>query len=236
MVATGVDQVPGNFELVARLATHAGAPGHVAGIVHGHVHFESKEDLIAALAIESWRGRSTCFECFLSEENLNAGEKMIGVVLVDFLFSVDQPELFATEQLASTPSVIYSVSERRIREMEMLHETIMKRLSEAGREAIDDGAFQPWKDRKSQAEAMDRAVWTLMSGSSYIFLTENYLKQHSEWTCVIPDWLKTNCTAMFSGLGWNSKNPKKDVEKIAKYCLQKGRHHQLLTPSADTFK
>lgn len=70
-----------------------------------YTHFESKEDLIMALATETWRGRLAGFEAIFAVETLSRAERLVAAVFVDFLFSVDHPELFAAEQLAATPSV-----------------------------------------------------------------------------------------------------------------------------------
>ena len=113
-----------------------------------YTHFESKEDLIMALATETWRGRLAGFEAIFGAEALSLAERLVAGVFVDFLFSVDHPELFAAEQLAAAPSVWEGASERRTEEMRTLHRRIMGLIAQIAHQAIDRGEFTPWDESR----------------------------------------------------------------------------------------
>jgi len=195
--------------------------GFAVGTVYAH--FECKEDLVLALATESWKGRLQGFEFMLEREGLKPGESLVAAVFTDFLFSVDHPELLGAEQLSATPSFYHSASDRRIEELNRVHKTIMNRIAQTAIRSIVLQEFEPWEDMQGQAEAIDRAIWTLMAGSSYIYQTEALIKPGLSKQISIPDWMKTNCCALFTGLGWMSFNPAADVDRLANFALNHRR-------------
>ncbi len=196
-----------------------------------YTHFESKEDLIMALATETWRGRLAGFEAIFAVETLSRAERLVAAVFVDFLFSVDHPELFAAEQLAATPSVWEGASERRTQDMRSLHHQIMSLIAQIARQAIDQGGFDPWEDREQQAHALDRSIWTLMIGSSSVWYAASTLEGAGDSTAQIPETLQSHCRALFCGYGWRSPDAEEDVRRLADYCLHHGRFEQLKSTS-----
>lgn len=196
-----------------------------AGLAVGTVyaHFECKEDLILALATESCKGRYQGFEFMLEREELKSSERLIAAVFTDFLFSVDHPELLGAEQLSSTPSFFHSASDRRIEELNRTHKVIMNLIGKTALRAIVLHEFEPWDDLQNQAEAIDKAIWTLMSGSSYIHQAEALLEPGISRRISIPNWMKINCQALFTGLGWVSSNPAAEVERLADFAMNHRR-------------
>ncbi len=203
---------------------------HAASVSVGtlYTHFESKEDLIMALATQTWRGRLSGFEAIFAQDSLSWAERLVAAVFVDFLFSVDHPELFAAEQLAATPSVWEGASERRTQEMRTLHHRIMDVIAQAAHHAIEGKEFEPWADREQQARTIDRSIWTLMLGSSAIWSAVSNLEEEAiEPTVEIPETLQSHCRVLFCGYGWRSPDTEGDVRRLAAYCLQHGRFEQL---------
>jgi hypothetical protein len=96
-------------------------------------------------------------------------------------------------------------------------------VAKVARPAIDAGAFEPWTNRAKQAKAIDRGVWTLMSGSSYIWNVTGAGEHSNRRLSRLPDWLKSNTCALFKGYGWRSKQPEMDIERLAKYSIKQGR-------------
>jgi AcrR family transcriptional regulator len=186
-----------------------------------YVHFKSKEGLVAGLAIHALRGRVQTFGVIAESERLNWAEKIVVIVFADFLFSVDHPELFAAEQLGASTAVLKEMPGGVFQWMPR-GELKDSRVETVARAAIDAGDFKPWTNRAKQATAIDRGVWTLMAGSSYIWnVTKAY--QSDTFSARIPDWLRHNTHALLQGYGWKSKQPEKDIERLAKYTLKKGR-------------
>ncbi len=198
-----------------------------------YTHFESKEDLIMALATETWRGRLAGFEAIFGVETLSQAERLVAAVFVDFLFSVDHPELFAAEQLAATPSVWEGASERRTQDMRSLHREIMSLIAQIARQAIDQGEFAPWQDPEQQAHAIDRSIWTLMIGSSSVWYATSILEESGDRSVEIPETLQSHCRVLFSGYGWLSPDAEEDVRRLADYCLHHGRFKPLQSASAN---
>ena len=186
-----------------------------------YVHFQSKEGLVAALAIHALRGRVQTFAVIAESERLTWAEKIVVIVFADFLFSVDHPELFAAEQLGASTAVLKTMPGGVFQWLPK-GELSESRVEKVARAAIDAGDFKPWANRAKQATAIDRGVWTLMSGSSYIWnVTE--ASQSDAPPVRIPDWLRNNTCALLRDYGWKSKQPDKDVERLAKYALRKCR-------------
>ena len=203
-----------------RITAVAKASGVSVGTLY--THFESREDLILALASRSLRGRLDGFEHVFADDSLGPAERLVVAVCLDFLFSVDHPELFAAEQLSATPSVWDGGSARRALEVSSHHAEIMLHISAAARAAIDRDEFDPWTDRGAQAAAIDRGIWTLMAGSSHVRAT--VARVHGDYESqterVLPGSLQANIAALFSGYGWRSTQPKADVERLAEYATR----------------
>jgi len=185
-------------------------------------HFQSKEGLVAALAVHALRGRVATFEAITGCEQLELAEQLVVIVFADFLFSVDYPELFAAEQLGSSTAVLTAVPGGLFRWIPA-GELKGSRVEQTAKAAIDTGEFSPWKDRSKQAHAIDIGVWTLMAGSSYIWNVIEVAKSEGTAVVRIPKWLKHNTRALLTGYGWNSSQPEEDIERLAKYSIKKGR-------------
>ena len=186
-------------------------------------HFESKEDLILALAIESCRERVIQVERMLSDEFLAPTDRLLAAIFVDFLFHADHPDFFAVEQLAATPSVLDRASARRLREMEMLHKQTWESIAKGIRLAIEEGGFSPWDDRQEQAKTMERGIWALMIGCPNIWYATRRLGADFSADVLIPDFVKHNCRALFCGYGWQSTTPDDEITRLATYSLLHGR-------------
>jgi len=195
-----------------------------AGVSVGtfYTHFESREDLIMALASQALQGRLDGFQAVFADDSLGSAERLVVAVCVDFLFSVDHPELFAAEQLCATPSVWDGGSARRASELSSYHAEIMRHISTAARDAIDRGEFEPWADREAQAASIDRGIWTLMAGSAHVRATVAREQDDYEYPTerALPASLRANITALFRGYGWGADRPTEAVERLANYAFE----------------
>jgi len=191
-------------------------------------HFDSKGDLIVALAGMAWRGRLDLFNAVFAKEELEASERILVAVFCDFLFSVDHPILFVAEQLAITSEVWHAASNRHTHVIQLTHEKIISSVANGARQAINSGGFKTWEDPAAQAQSMDQGLWTLMLGASYITHAESTMSE-GELKPVIPQFLINNCMALYTGYGWLSSNPRDDIHRIAKYCQDYGHYEQLFS-------
>ncbi len=203
--------------LSLRLADVASEAGVSIGTFYSH--FENKEDLILGLAQFAWQQRDAAIAAWLEESVVELTQAVVGLPLVDFLFSQRNPELFAAEQLASTPSVLGQASDLRLQSLSLVHKRIMDRITSAAEASIRSGGFERWSDVHEQAQIIDRAVWTLMTGSSFIQQVESRLTAEAAEDS-IPDFARHHCCAMFLGLGWTSPDPVTEIKHIALCCEQ----------------
>lgn len=197
--------------LSLRLADVASEAGVSIGTFYSH--FENKEDLILGLAQLAWQQREITIMAWLNESDLDPTQAVVGLPLIDFLFSQRNPELFAAEQLASTPSILGQASDLRLQSLSLVHKRIMDRITDAAKSSINNGGFDRWPDVHEQARTIDRAIWSLMTGSSFIQQVESRLTGESDIGS-IPDFARHHCCAMFVGLGWTSSDPVTEIKKI----------------------
>ena len=203
-----------------RISAVAKAAGVSVGTLY--THFESREDLIMALASRALLGRLDGFQVVFADDSLGSAERLVVAVCLDFLFSVDHPELFAAEQLSATPSIWDGGSDRRARELSSHHAEIMLHISAAAREAIDRDEFEPWPEREAQAASIDRGIWTLMAGSAHVraIVARVHGDYEAQTERALPDSLRANIAALFRGYGWRSTQPEADVGRLAEYALR----------------
>jgi AcrR family transcriptional regulator len=197
----------------------------LAGVSVGtlYVHFQSKEGLIAALAVRALDGRFETFTNISHRENLLPAEKLVTIIFADFLFSVDHPELFAAEQLASSTAVLKTVPGGLFQWLppnKIADNPVVK----VARGVIEADEFTPWPNTEEQAAAIDRGVWTLMAGSSHIWNVTVTARSQTEVDANIPTWLKHNACALLVGYGWKAEQPSQHIQRLADYALQAGRH------------
>jgi AcrR family transcriptional regulator len=190
-------------------------------------HFKNKEDLILSLAKIAWEGRLEVFTALFSDSKLEDDFKYIGGAFCDYLFSLDHPALFESEQLAGTSAVWNAGSSGIKSEIQILHRKIKDQVSAGALNAIQSGKFKSKNESNSQARLMDTGVWSLMMGSSYVTYAENIMGDSKNDLIVIPDFLTENLKALCIGYGWVSKNPGVDIKKIANHCLKNKRYTQL---------
>ena len=187
-----------------------------------YVHFQNKEGLIAALAIRALDGRLDTFTDIYERKDILPAEKLITIIFADFLFSVDHPELFAAEQLASSTAVLKTIPGGLFQWIPTSKLTDIPVLKVA-LNAINSEAFTPWPEIEAQATAIDRGVWTLMAGSSHIWNVTVAAQSNTAAEASIPTWLKHNARALLLGYGWQEDHPDQQIERLANYALQEAR-------------
>ena len=185
-------------------------------------HFQNKEGLVAALAVHSLKGRVATFEAVRKNDKLNLDEQLLLIVFADFLFSLDHPELLAAEQLGSSTAILREMPGGLFQWISKNELNKISPVQLIAEHAISKGLFTPWKNQKKHATAIDRGIWTLVAGSSYIWNVME-LNRNGNDEPRIPDWLKKNVTALFVGYGWKSKQPEKDIERLARLSLKSFR-------------
>ena len=197
-----------------------------AGISIGtlYSHFQNKEGLVAALAVHSLNGRVATFDAIRALKEFRPDEQLIIIVFADFLFSLDHPELFAAEQLGASTAILKEMPGGLFHWIAGKDRLRISPVQVTAEEAIQAGLISAWKNTKKQAVAIDRGIWMLVAGGSYTHnvLTLNESRQNEDF--VFPIWLKQNISALLKGFGWSSKQPDKDVERLARFSLKSCRH------------
>ena len=79
-------------------------------------HFETKEDLLVALAVQSIGRRALLFEQVRQTQGISR-DHIYGILIVRLILAESSPETFDIERLASSPSIWKRVTAERYREM-----------------------------------------------------------------------------------------------------------------------
>jgi len=187
-------------------------------------HFESKEDLIVALANVSFCKRFECYDAMLNNGDMKLSERLLGVAFVDYLFSLDHPELFEAEQLSATTSVWQRASDLRNQAIVLPLRRICDLVGNACLQSINAGEFKAAKNTKEQADDLDFGLWALLTGAGCIAKFSTHLDGPCDPADPIPRWYVTNCLNLFTGFGWAAKRPHADAERIVKHCIRHGRY------------
>ncbi len=140
-----------------------------------YAHFESKEDLIIAMAVDAWQAKLAYIEQ-VSNLDLDALERVVAIPIALMLFDRENPPLFEAQQLAGVPSIWRKASAQRHQSMLNLcsgFETQLMPLVEA---ACEVGGFELTEQRQAGLDAIEYSQIALGVGNAYmsnIFLPES---------------------------------------------------------------
>ena len=130
-------------------------------------HFANRDDVVAALADAalSVRLRKLMAVCALFER---PDERLLAVLLLDFLFNVWHPEAFHTEVACMMWEEASALRKR-------LHEDNSSRVSSLVQQKVADFlSFEasPVDTREQDVRALSTGVWAMISGLSLIWLSD----------------------------------------------------------------
>ena len=139
-----------------------------------YAHFESKEDLIIAMAVDAWQAKLAYIER-VSQLDISPAEKVVAIPIALFLFDRDNPVLFEAQQLAGVPSIWRKASITRHQSMLNLCGGFESQLMPLVEAAVHAGDFEAGESRESSLDAIEYSQIALAVGNAYmsnLFLPE----------------------------------------------------------------
>lgn len=104
-------------------------------------HFETKEDLLVALAVQSISQRALLFEQ-VRQAKRPSRDRAYGILIVRLMLAESNPETFDIERLASSPSIWKRATEERYRTMVAMEQRCSEVVLGIIRDALAEGDLQ----------------------------------------------------------------------------------------------
>ena len=140
-----------------------------------YAHFESKEDLIIGMSMDSWDHKLS-YAARILKLDLDAAERVMAVPIGFYLFDHHNPVCFEAQQLAGVPSIWRKASHRRHQSILNACREFESRLVPLIEEALRDGAFEARYEKQLMIDAIEFTQMSLAAGNAYIshvFLPES---------------------------------------------------------------
>jgi len=182
-------------------------------------HFSSKEDLVLALARDTISARLSVFEASFSLPDLNAAEQVIVSVLRNFLFSFDNPSLFAMERFAMSPAIWEGASDQARTAIGNEHRLVTGRARVQVKRAIEDGSLKAPGDLNEQSALVLVGIWTIANGSNQVELLRLILEDEAHPTRRLPRGFTATIRAFMVGSGWATEDPDADMKRLSELAL-----------------
>jgi AcrR family transcriptional regulator len=182
-----------------------------------YAHFESKEDLIIALAVDAWQAKLKYIEQ-VRRLDLDIVERVVIIPIALFLFDRENPALFEAQQLAGVPSIWRRASARRHQSMLNLcsgFETQLMPLVEA---ACKVDGFELAQEREAGLDAIEYSQVALAVGNAYmsnLFLPES---EREELQRRQGESMPRFVMAAFKGFGLRHDDPLALHQRLAALC------------------
>lgn len=164
-----------------------------------YAHFETKEDLLVALAVQSIGQRAALFEQVRQAERPSR-DRIYGILIARLLLSERSPERFDIERLASSPSVWKRATQPRYQKMVAMEQ----RCSNLVLEIIQDGIATA----ELSADAVGAAdiifgLWSMSIGFHRLVETFPDLSQVGVSNAF--DAFKINYCLLLDSYGWEPR-------------------------------
>ncbi len=184
-----------------------------------YVHFESKEDLITAMAMDAWQELAGLLARALDME-LKAVDRLLAFSILDYQFNRKYPMKFEAMQLAGVPSIWQRASLRRHQQLPESCEAFEAHLTPVIREAIENRELRPEGNLEDQIKAFGHGLWAANMGNTYItyvFTSESMRAAHMER---LEQNVQRHVLALFQGCGWSVIDPQAEYLRVADACRQ----------------
>ena len=134
-----------------------------------YVHFESKEDLLIGISIDSIRTRYELFR-YVQNKFSNPVERLSAILICDHILNEKLGEISEIERLAQFPSVWKRASYRRMEEMNILCQSIGEFIRTIIETALESGELNAANDQaESIATCINASVWGVCVGMHHVF-------------------------------------------------------------------
>ena len=160
-------------------------------------HFNSKEDLIAALCIKSMKIELALFEQTDSFEG-NSREKCLAMLYAYQLHAFANPTLFMCVLSAKTPAVMEKASPARVTEQDLLAKDIIAHCDALFANAVADGSLR--LDSGMDLNNLTFALWAMAFGTNALMVSagsvESISRLDNRFTTLV------NANLLLDGIGW----------------------------------
>lgn len=216
-----LDSAWGLVETDGFLALKISELAKIAGVSIGtlYVHFESKEDLITAMAMDAWRDLEQILVQALDIDG-SPVQRLLAFSILNHRFNIKFPVRFEAMQLAGVPSIWQRASLRRHQQLPESCEAFEGRLAPVIREAIETGELHQEADLKTQIDAFGHGLWAVNMGNAYItyvFTPEAMREAHMER---LQRDVRRHVLALYQGYGWHPADPDAEYAEVAARCAR----------------
>ena len=160
-----------------------------------YTHFETKEDLIMAVALEGLRKRVELFGRAAQFKG-NSRERMCALGLADEIFVHNYPDHYQLEQLLKLPSIWEKASDSRRADLNSLDQLCFGIMHGIIGQAIADGDFDP---RRHRPEDIGEGLRAISAGTHFYASASARKGQPLE---AIYARNRRNGHALLDGAGW----------------------------------
>jgi AcrR family transcriptional regulator len=164
-----------------------------------YTHFETKEDLLVALAVQTISQRAVLFEQ-VRQAKLKTRDRIYGILIARLRLAESSPETFDIERLAASPSVWKRATEQRYQEMVAAEQCCSLIVSNIIEDAISEGDLATEHVHEAN---MIFGLWSLTIGFHRLTLSFDDLAQVG--VSNIEEAVKINYRLLLDSYGWQPK-------------------------------
>ncbi len=206
--ARGVIADEGILEFrMAELARRAGCS---VGTLY--THFESKEDVILAVAVES----VTCLETLaerVAALPLRTPARLLGIVAADFLRRQARPEMAELEQLVLNASIWRRASRSRVAELRSRIEGVSNGVRNLMRDAEAAGEFAT-APAPGWVDLIDYGLWGLVAGLNDLGGVREHVARSLDHSLQPGSPLVRNSVVLINSVPWRDPLQDPDVLEV----------------------
>jgi AcrR family transcriptional regulator len=161
-----------------------------------YTHFETKEDLLVALAVQTISQRADLFEQ-VKQAKLKSRDRIYGILIVRLVLAESAPETFDIERLAASPSIWKRATKQRYQEMVAAEQRCSLFVSDIIDDAISEGDLAT---KHLHGSTMIFGLWSLTIGFHRLTLSFDDLAQVG--VSNIEKAVKINYRLLLDSYGW----------------------------------
>ncbi len=159
-------------------------------------HFETKEDLLVALAVQSIEKRAWLFDQ-VKQLDLKSRDRIYGILVVRLLLAESAPETFDIERLASSPSIWKRANADRYRLMVEMEHNCSDAVAEIIADAVTAGDLDA--DRTIPGDIIF-GLWSISLGFHRLVQSFDDIQQVGLVDAEAA--VKVNYCMLLDGYGW----------------------------------
>ncbi|KAA3647041.1 MAG: TetR/AcrR family transcriptional regulator [Chloroflexi bacterium] len=161
-----------------------------------YTHFETKEDLLVSLAVQSISQRANLFEK-AQEAKRKSRDRIYGILIARLMLAETGPEIFDIERLAASPSVWKRATQERYQKMVAMEQRCSEIVLSIIVDAISEGDLALGSVRETDIVF---GLWSLTIGFHRLMLSFDDLSRVG--VLDINEAVKINYCILLDSYGW----------------------------------